>query len=205
VGALPDTTEMPEKLPNPNPLTFTGAVSATYDGSTPVTVEIPESGGGGGLSLPLLYEVTTTEEVRWIDTGDNAFSANHMLIIELWSTYTTSNEKETAAISVSTYHTTNGASGLKPWSRPWAMANGTQSNSVNRWFRAIGHHADSGPWFVCSHTLNPNNNSVLTTTYEAKNLNADQSAPITGICIGNNAANYPSYFGIGTTLKIWGC
>ena len=34
---------------NPNALTFTGAVSATYDGSAPVSVEIP-SGGGGGSS-----------------------------------------------------------------------------------------------------------------------------------------------------------
>ena len=34
---------------NPNALTLTGAVSATYDGSAPVSVEIP-SGGGGGSS-----------------------------------------------------------------------------------------------------------------------------------------------------------
>lgn len=38
-----------EKFANPNALTFTGAVSATYDGSAPVSVEIP-SGGGGGSS-----------------------------------------------------------------------------------------------------------------------------------------------------------
>lgn len=33
--------EMPDKLPNPNALTFTGAVEATYDGSNPMTVKIP--------------------------------------------------------------------------------------------------------------------------------------------------------------------
>ena len=38
-----------EKFANPNALTLTGAVSATYDGSAPVSVEIP-SGGGGGSS-----------------------------------------------------------------------------------------------------------------------------------------------------------
>lgn len=32
---------IPEKLPNPNALTFTGAVNATYDGSGAVTVTIP--------------------------------------------------------------------------------------------------------------------------------------------------------------------
>ena len=36
------------KLPNPYPLTFTGAVSETYDGSSAKTIEIP-SGGGASL------------------------------------------------------------------------------------------------------------------------------------------------------------
>lgn len=33
--------EMPDKLPNPNALTFTGAVNETYDGSAPKSVAIP--------------------------------------------------------------------------------------------------------------------------------------------------------------------
>ena len=33
------------KLPNPYPLTFTGAVSETYDGSSAKTIEIPSGGG----------------------------------------------------------------------------------------------------------------------------------------------------------------
>lgn len=48
VGALPDSTVIPTKLPNPQKLTFTGAVSAEYDGSTAVSVNIPSGGGGGG-------------------------------------------------------------------------------------------------------------------------------------------------------------
>ena len=43
---------VPESLPNPNALTFTGAVNATYDGSTAVSVEIP-SGGSGGTDISL--------------------------------------------------------------------------------------------------------------------------------------------------------
>ena len=41
----PDGTpdEMPTTLPNPNALTFTGAVTGTYDGSNPVSVEIPNA------------------------------------------------------------------------------------------------------------------------------------------------------------------
>ena len=40
-----------EKLPNPYPLTFTGAVSEIYDGSSAKTIEIPSGGTGGGGAL----------------------------------------------------------------------------------------------------------------------------------------------------------
>lgn len=45
VGALPNTTIIPTTLPNPNALTFTGAVTGSYDGSSPVEINIPEGGG----------------------------------------------------------------------------------------------------------------------------------------------------------------
>ena len=45
-----------EKLPNPYPLTFTGAVSGSYDGSRAKTIEIP-SGGGGNNELTLLADI----------------------------------------------------------------------------------------------------------------------------------------------------
>ena len=39
----PKKKDIPTKLPNPNPLTFTGAVTGSYDGSEALTVEIPET------------------------------------------------------------------------------------------------------------------------------------------------------------------
>ena len=42
------TTDIPDKLPNPQKLTFAGAVTAEYDGLGAVTVTIPESSGGSG-------------------------------------------------------------------------------------------------------------------------------------------------------------
>ena len=42
------TTDIPDKLPNPQKLTFAGAVTAEYDGSGAVTVTIPEGSGGSG-------------------------------------------------------------------------------------------------------------------------------------------------------------
>lgn len=46
--ALIDGITIPEKLPNPQKLTFAGAVTAEYDGSGAVTVTIPEGSGGSG-------------------------------------------------------------------------------------------------------------------------------------------------------------
>lgn len=39
---------IPEKLPNPQKLTFSGAVTGEYDGSQAVNINIPAGGGGGG-------------------------------------------------------------------------------------------------------------------------------------------------------------
>lgn len=51
-----------EKLPNPNALTFTGAVTGTYDGSAPLSVEIP-SGGGDETPIDIISEGTLSEDV----------------------------------------------------------------------------------------------------------------------------------------------
>lgn len=48
------------------PLTFTGAVSATYDGSAAVTVEIPQGGGSSGGKTYHVTDLITTEEVERI-------------------------------------------------------------------------------------------------------------------------------------------
>lgn len=40
---LAQKTDIPTALPNPNALTFTGAVTGSYDGSTPLSVKIPSA------------------------------------------------------------------------------------------------------------------------------------------------------------------
>ena len=51
VGALPDSTKIPTKLPNPYKLIFTGAVTGEYDGSGEQTINITQPTGGGGSSI----------------------------------------------------------------------------------------------------------------------------------------------------------
>ena len=46
-----NATDIPDKLPNPQKLTFTGAVTAEYDGSGAVTVTIPEGSDGSGSGI----------------------------------------------------------------------------------------------------------------------------------------------------------
>ena len=59
------TTDIPDKLPNPQKLAFSGAVTAEYDGSGAVTVTIPEgSGGSGGMVRIEKLSTDTTVELE---------------------------------------------------------------------------------------------------------------------------------------------
>ena len=55
-----------EKFANPNALTFTGAVTGRYDGSEPLTVDVP-SGGDNGGAWELVADVTMEKDVQQID------------------------------------------------------------------------------------------------------------------------------------------
>ena len=57
-----------EKLPNPYPLTFTGAVSGSYDGSSAKTIEIPSGGGGAFTASYTVVEEVTSYTLN-IDTS----------------------------------------------------------------------------------------------------------------------------------------
>lgn len=52
-----------EKFANPNALTFTGAVTGSYDGSEPLTVEIPGGGGAEAEHMEIISEGTLSEDV----------------------------------------------------------------------------------------------------------------------------------------------
>ena len=55
--------ELPDKLPNPNALTFTGAITGSYDGSATMNVEIPN----GGLTVINTAAVGQTVRITEVD------------------------------------------------------------------------------------------------------------------------------------------
>lgn len=68
---------IPEKLPNPNALTFTGAVSGSYDGSAPVSVEIPSGGGSGGDTVVTAEKAFAASVLELNHVADNQYVAQH--------------------------------------------------------------------------------------------------------------------------------
>ena len=66
-----------EKLPNPYPLTFTGAVNETYDGSSAKTIEIPSGGGGGSA-----WHTIGTQKMDGVETAV-FFDLNGETIIQI--------------------------------------------------------------------------------------------------------------------------
>ena len=86
--ALIDAISVPDKLPNPNALTFTGAVTGSYDGSEPVTVNIPSGGSGvADISLGITgAQVGQIAKITAVDTEGKptAWSTVDMVVGEKW-------------------------------------------------------------------------------------------------------------------------
>ncbi len=59
-GDLVRSIRIPNTLPCPNPLTFTGAVTGSYDGSQPVNIDIPLGSDGVPAGAIKLWEGTWT-------------------------------------------------------------------------------------------------------------------------------------------------
>lgn len=55
---LAEKADIPETMPNPNAITFTGAVTDSYDGSEAVTINIPEGSAGNMKKLTFTGAVT---------------------------------------------------------------------------------------------------------------------------------------------------
>lgn len=121
---------IPASLKNPFSLTFTGAVSATYDGSEAVTVDLPS---GGSVSDYETVTVTLDADVSRVDISKDAegvaLSAHEVYWIALTKSTTTNYEKYTVLI--------NGG-----WNDgdPYIAPSNTTSKSTETWLNsAYGH------------------------------------------------------------------
>lgn len=87
--------DVPDKLPNPHALTFSGAVEGSYDGSAPMTVEIPE--GGGNVEIP--DEQIENAVNAWLDEHPEATTtvADGSITPQKLSFYKTQKEPTTFA------------------------------------------------------------------------------------------------------------
>ena len=70
--ALIDAISVPDKLPNPNALTFTGAVSGSYDGSAPLNLEIPSGGEPAEKTWTYLgeYDLSVANRISLTDLSN---------------------------------------------------------------------------------------------------------------------------------------
>lgn len=209
--------------------TDTGKPSRGADGDTPVKgvdyftpaevrkiaeqaagmVKVPEGGGsaGGGLSLPLLYEVTTTEEVRWIDTGKSAFDAKNIVIIHLLSKATATNTQDNKISGSIHTATTDGA--IYPYTNNIIMQQ-TEAGlpkQHDKVIRAVGFRGEGGMWTFIHSIRNRVNTSNVATYMQSSDPDLpDLLEPITGVVIGDSfAADGDKAIGAGSVLKIWGC
>ena len=91
--ALIDAISVPDKLPNPNALTFTGAVTGSYDGSEAVTVTIPSGGGAEAEHVDILSEGTLSEDVSNIVVDGFAKRMIALAVVPYGSTANSGNIK----------------------------------------------------------------------------------------------------------------
>lgn len=238
--ALIDAITVPDKLPNPNALTFTGAVSGSYDGSAPLEVAIPSGGGGltvtntaavgqtikvsavdengqpteweavdmpsggGSISLPLLYDLTTSEEVGWIDTGDNAFLAKSLLFVELISIATTTNQSDGSG-SASMYPLKSGIV-QAPWNNQVVAVktSALMAKNYTKVFRAFCFRGDEGHWTSITSIRNTSNEASVTPGMVSARIDGVTDQPMRGLIIGNAAASSTNVLGVGSRLRVWG-
>lgn len=81
---LIDAIIIPSTLPNPKPLTFTGAATGRYDGSEEVSVNIPSGVGGGVENAKYYNEIILEEDVSTVEVSVSEFSHCNVIFIQIY-------------------------------------------------------------------------------------------------------------------------
>lgn len=208
---LIDAITVPDKLPNPNALTFTGAVSGSYDGSAPLSVEIPSGGSGSGsgsAKTQILADLTTTELSASLSvTLEHNFHRLYAIV--------TCNSSGDALLVNDSGSAVSGniAILLDTTSFGWNVRkiaqcrvdNGTWKNVelFAEWTQDLSTFVRGGSFSIgtASHSNVVNFHGGTTAMYGTIG-SSDARAPESGRTV-NLAAN-SGYFSVGTRLVIWG-
>lgn len=89
-----NTSAIPTTLKNPHQLNFTGAVTATYDGSSAVTVNIPASSGSGAAGNSVWYGTCSTvgfDDTKAVKIADSGFTLKTGVIVLIKFEYMNAN------------------------------------------------------------------------------------------------------------------
>ena len=192
------------KLANPNALTFTGAVTGSYDGSAPLSVEIP-SGGGGDNPLRLIKTVTLAETVKSItvdmDNDGNAFSLSEIYIM----TNATNSEDQTAVTNVRLDINGKDLSNIGTTS-PMSFGCGKTGESGRNWIWLMSLNplrALHGAWITTNTASGKPVYCWQTNELTSVNLNPySVGEKITSINISGASSN--SYLAAGSEFRIYG-
>lgn len=188
-----------EKFANPNALTFTGAVTGSYDGSEPLGVEIPSSGGG---LWRLINSITVEEAVRTInvteDMDGNPFSVQEVVIRSLLTCAESSRQN-------ATFYLMKGSSRFPVIGNLNIIKNTGYYGPSEIIIRIQG----GKPYALCVYSDHTNTTPTLNNNiaYNAASLFAsavpyEACDAITGICLECTSSTVT--FGVGSEIKVYG-
>ena len=187
--------EIPKTLPNPNALTFTGAVNGTYDGSAPVTVNIPEGGGGGetftGQWEELVNHTVTADEatavsITFTQANYPKINGNKTLLVEI---------KKPSAVSTSWFDVKAGSiEVLNAFNGSWSYWRGAATVHNGHWMQ----NYKSGTNANVTDLISPS--YVFGTNSDKLGFRNKAYVNYTSLVI----SSYTKFLEEGTTIKIYG-
>ena len=179
---------IPKTLPNPHAITFTGAVTGSYDGSAPMTVEIP-SGGSGIVTATKLYEITLAEEVTSVSETLPFDPMNYKRIILLCNVVTSTNNSSKVSVEIN-------LGGLNMWIPGWLNYNAAQNFHARCQFEI----AKGLNLLTAYYTNNYGTLGDTTVVYNAPRYNHTQN-DLTSLF---SITTQNKYLGVGTSFTLWG-
>ena len=177
-----------EKFANPYALTFTGAVTGSYDGSAAVTVEIP-SGGGSIATATKLHETTLEEEVTSISETLPFNPMDYKKIIVLCSFVTTTTNTSKVQVLIN-------LGGLRQWIPTWL-----NFNAVQKFHARCDYDIQSGLNMLTIYYSN--NYTELSDTplnFNIPRYNYTSNDLTNTFAVGTQN----KYLGVGTKFEFWG-